>query len=525
MELVLPAFGEVSYKTDAENRHSNVTVIFDAEDDLFDKYVDLLQNEGYIAKQRYERECRHRFAAFYKDGYGVYLNDFRGTGELYIATEQNDRYFDNADHPLDAKVEPQLTTVKIEDYGMSYAVRLSDGRFIVFDGGREFESDSIHLFHTLKEGSPYETPVIAMWVLTHPHSDHFHAFLTFTEMFGDQVVVEKVLYNFPEKDDLAHFPYLNYRDPRIQRNSSPEYNMPLMFEAAQKLGATLIEAHTGQIFNISDAVCEVLVSPDDTYHRDTKNINALSIVIRMTLAGQVILWAADAPFSDSNICEKYGDFLKSDILQIPHHGFQSGTYEAEIAGYKLIRPSVCFLPVIDYNAFTCFCAYREGTDYIMTQAGIDEMITGETARTVTLPYTASPLGKKELERRYLDGKDDGGAKTWIFSDLSTGCKEDPEFTILNTVNRQAVIYADIFFEDISQNLRFIKIVVPNERIRKVCIFNAEQVDGDAMEFNWLALAAKGIPENATFSVRFKSDIPVVITNKNHKESFHSQNRR
>ena len=67
-----------------------------------------------------------------------------------------------------------------------------------------------------------------------------------------------------------------------------------------------------------------------------------------------MLWTNDAAFSHAKLPERYGEYLKADILQIPHHGFQSGSAEAEISGYDLIRPRVCLLPVSDYCAYT-FC--------------------------------------------------------------------------------------------------------------------------------------------------------------------------
>lgn len=64
---------------------------------------------------------------------------------------------------------------------MSYVIRLTDGRFIVIDGGREFEPDSERLYQCLKNGSSGQNPVIAAWIMTHPHSDHFHCFIEFMD--------------------------------------------------------------------------------------------------------------------------------------------------------------------------------------------------------------------------------------------------------------------------------------------------------------------------------------------------------
>ena len=49
-------------------------------------------------------------------------------------------------------VTPEITQIALEDFGMSYVIRLSDGRFIVIDGGRDFEPESDKLFKALNDG-------------------------------------------------------------------------------------------------------------------------------------------------------------------------------------------------------------------------------------------------------------------------------------------------------------------------------------------------------------------------------------
>ena len=83
-----------------------------------------------------------------------------------------------------------------------------------------------------------------------------------------------------------------------------------------KCGAKVYMPHTGQKYIIGDAVLEILSSIDDTIHV-SDDINPTSLFIRMELGGQVILWSADASYSHGFIPERYGNFLKADILQIP----------------------------------------------------------------------------------------------------------------------------------------------------------------------------------------------------------------
>ena len=240
----------------------------------------------------------------------------------------------------------------------------------------------------------------------------------------------------------------------------------------------------------------------------------------MELGGQVILWASDASFEHSKLVERYGSYLKSDILQVPHHGFGCGSASEQIKGFEFIKPSVCLLPVSDYNAYTMFCTYIEGTSYLMQMPCVKEMITGETQRTITLPYSAPPIAKVELDRKFTEGRADGGSRTWVYSDLSTACTEDFEFTVLNMTNKKASLSIDIFFETSDKAIRYIKATVDQNTIKHLSIVG-DDVDGDALYFNWMSLKEKGIPENAPFAVRFMSNVPVVVSHKKHKAAYYS----
>ena len=59
----------------------------------------------------------------------------------------------------------------------------------------------------------------------------------------------------------------------------------------------------------------------------------------MELGGQVVLWTCDGAFSEVRLTEKCPEYLKSDILQIPHHGYNGGTVEF----YKSVKaPTIIY---------------------------------------------------------------------------------------------------------------------------------------------------------------------------------------
>ena len=516
-----PAFSEKKFKYNKENNSSEVYVIEDVAASAFAKYSELLVSDGYEKKEETYRKG-HRYASYLGED-AVYLNYFDGTRELYIAIDKDIEYFSFTSPALPYHTQPEITQLELLDFGMSYVVRLSDGRFIIFDGGRLFDKDVDRLYAHLKSRCVTEVPTIAAWIMTHPHVDHFELFIGFYDKYGDEVKIESFIHNFPEHDDLAHYPSLADSElDRFDYDNSSMTRVPQMLERIALSGAAVYTAHTGQQYNISDAHCEILACIDDTVHLST-NINATSLVIRMELGGQVILWTADASFEIARLKEKHGEHLKADILQIPHHGFGSGAASAEIEGYNIIKPSVCMLPVSEYNAFTTFCTFRGGTRYIMRDSGIDELIVATPTRTIALPYTAPAYAKTELREKYLAGLDNCGAPTWIFNGLSTSDPDDFVFTFFNSANTKAIISADIFFEDAKKRIRYVKIEIPATSIKTLSIVG-DEVDGDAVGFNWLSLKIQGIPENVNFSVRFIANVPVVVSHKKHTASYHSQNR-
>lgn len=484
---------------------------------LFDNYCRLLSKSGYEKKEEYVNGTQY-YAAFFCGDVGYFLNYFGGIRELRIVEEEECNYFSFSDNAGESIVQPQLTQLTLEDFGMSYVIRLSDGRFIVIDGGFNFETDVDRLYDCLLKKSVGRDPVIAMWILSHAHEDHFHCFIGFMKKYGEKVTVQKVLLNFPEYDDLERYPGLAYVSDRFG-DVSGVTNIPLMWEAVSSANAEVFMAHTGQKYTVGDAKMEILASTDDTIHI-TNNINAQALIIRMELGGQTIIWATDGSFSYAKLWERYGEYLKADILQIPHHGFQSGTAEAEIEGYKLIAPKVCLLPTDDYIAYTFFCTFRKGTRFLMTAESVEEIITGSEQRTLTLPYAPDPDAKRRLKGKFSLGLDNDGARVWVFTELNTANEEDLTFTILNMTVLPVTVRIELFFEDKNSLIKSLRVEVKGSTIKRFNILG-DDVEDVSKWFSGASLRKKGMPQNARFAVRLLCDTPVVVSNEKHQPTYRS----
>ena len=161
-------------------------------------------------------------------------------------------------------------------------------------------------------------PVVRAWFLTHPHNDHVN-FLEHFKNFGFDKYLhfEKIIRKFPPKDWV---PQNNWEDP----------NYPQKIEniLQSMKGTEITTAKRGDVFDFGETKFEILLTADEAPD-DAKDLNYFSMLIKQSVGEKTILWTGD--MSDS-LSKKalllYGDKLKCDILQVPHHGTPNcGTME------------------------------------------------------------------------------------------------------------------------------------------------------------------------------------------------------
>ena len=157
--LILPAFGENVISDIKTNETARAVIIGDVDESVFEKYCTYFKNNGFFEKEN-RKLADNLFASFYADGVGVFMTYYVNIGELNIITEEECKYFDYTDTVREKSVTPQITQVHLEDFGLSEVVRLSDGRFIVFDGGWMFEPDIDRLMQALNSGWFTKNPLL-----------------------------------------------------------------------------------------------------------------------------------------------------------------------------------------------------------------------------------------------------------------------------------------------------------------------------------------------------------------------------
>ena len=488
-------FGRVAFE-EAEGPGCRVVCLHEVAESAFDGYLKALAALDYRC-----RECRvmgeNPVYAFEKGEAALFLVHYPAMGHMSLVAERNTGYFTARYNGEAGEIPSLLTHIEPVDYGMSYLIRLSDGRFLVMDGGWEFEPDADALMRQLQAQTLGEKPVIAAWIFTHPHIDHYRCFLAFRDKYPGQVEIQSFFYNFPQLTEE-----LVSRVPRMLEEEETEC-LRRLEEYVAKTGAPVIRPHTGQCYQISNARMEVLASTDDACYGPC-NVNSLSLVLRFELEGQVLLFCADSEMDHVFLARRYGKYLKCDILQVTHHGFNGGSLEA----YKLADPAVCLVPVSEKLFYGTMGVHREENRALIYDLDVQEVITGSTGdHVLPLPYAPKSNGRVRLLETAERWQRNLGACSWIFGDLTW---ETCQFSFLNLSAFEATIRADLIFEDRADNIRAIRIKAAPKTVKKVDFTDPASIDADAEYFNPSSLSKKGFPQGKSFAIHFMADKPVVI---------------
>ena len=241
--------------------------------------------------------------------------------------------------------------------GMSYVIRLSDGRFVIIDGGHTgkegdgvYETNTRRMWKVLRETCGEEKPVIACWFITHTHIDHMGFAAAFMTDFRDELVIERFAYNYPVTEP----------EWREWENEKALNNAMALYTDAEKY-----VMHTGDTFTFADLRVDVLLSAFDQYPPEPDNPNQTSAVLRLTFtqpdgtARRAVIMgdcqsdhAIELRNPASRVYREDSE-LKADILQVTHHGLcvtgyskePEQYYEPFLKLYQAINPSICLWPV------------------------------------------------------------------------------------------------------------------------------------------------------------------------------------
>lgn len=276
--------------------------------------------------------------------------------------------------------EPSVTQMILDydtgTFGMCYIITLEDGSFIIFDGGGNSSSyDAQRLHETLQSLNKRSgKPVIAAWILTHVHWDHHSNFEAFAKRYGSQYVMEYAIHNAPAESYAYSDGFSQY------------FNSSYMQTIGYFDGDTqVVKAHTGMRINLHGAEFEVLFSHEDFFPNLVEYFNNTCMVTRMTLGGQTFMWLGDVQIEGSEvIVDMYGDYLKTDVVQMSHHGVSNGGNK-EL--YTLIDADVALWPCKQAQYDSCRKQNSPAGYLYSSLDTLEHIVADHQTRTLVLPYT------------------------------------------------------------------------------------------------------------------------------------------
>ena len=286
----------------------------DATPESFDAYCDSMKDAGFDVTSERESEG-NRFATFVGHDLYAYVYYTAYSGKIRVITGPIETLAEE-DYSTDTQktYTPYIASIPQPNNGLGLIMRLPDGRFIIHDGGY---SGGDRVYKTLRQLKPEGEIVIAAWFVSHPHGDHYVGFTDFIKSHGKDsfVTIERVMLNFAEPKR-----YVVKTDDMDEDCSS---NATYVYKTIKSYipNVPVIEVHTGQVFDFGDATVEVLYTVEDIMPISLPNVNDSSLVIRFESADTSFMILADTCYKSGPILnDMWGDYLKSDIVQVAHHG-------------------------------------------------------------------------------------------------------------------------------------------------------------------------------------------------------------
>lgn len=210
---------------------------------------------------------------------------------------------------------------------MGYLIVTDSGRLIMIDGG--FDEDAEPLLSLMKSATGQESPTVDLWIVTHPHGDHYFALRRLAaEDMHCRLSIKRLAYCFP-----ADF---SDRGGNTCVGDTRE-----MQRVTDVFGAEAIIPEVDGHIAIDGLDLHFLYVPYDV--SGLNNFNQLSLIFKITGSERSVMITGDA-FHNSlkYVTERYGDSLRSDILQLPHHGLcDTGHLEF----YKLVDAKEVLVPI------------------------------------------------------------------------------------------------------------------------------------------------------------------------------------
>ena len=294
------------------------------------------------------------------------------------------------------KYDPTLSLVgQVEtiDCGQGYIFVLPDGRLIIQDGGSKYGGKPDYMYQAIKQVAPDpDNIIIGAWFISHPHADHQRGFTEFVANHADdpEFTVERIVANYINKE------MYQYTRPDGAKESNAALVDELRRIAKEEYPeAQFIKAHTGQVYNFGSSSVEIMYTVEDYLPAEMFNyVNSASLVIRVTVDNNSVMLLADTTHASGKIMEDmFGNYLKSDMVQLAHHGMAPSNASL----YSCIQADVLLWPSTYKYAGTRYSQYSNVIN-VALQYAEDVYVSDVTVTTLTLPYVIQNNKDAEMSK-------------------------------------------------------------------------------------------------------------------------------
>ena len=204
---------------------------------------------------------------------------------------------------------------------MGYIIKTENGKLIVIDGGSTDDADNL-INQIYKNGGKVD-----YWFITHAHDDHAGAF---TKIVNEtKIEIDKI--------------YISLNDYSWYEENEPnraEFSKTLIDTVKRgRIKDVVTEPNINQIFEIDNLKAEILGIKNPEIIENAGNEQ--SMVIKFDTGERTILILGDTGIQSSEkLLRTQKDKLKSDVVQMAHHGQAGATKEL----YKQVSPEICLWP-------------------------------------------------------------------------------------------------------------------------------------------------------------------------------------
>ncbi|MBE6575205.1 MAG: MBL fold metallo-hydrolase [Ruminococcaceae bacterium] len=380
------------YPTGSDN---HLVLIESTTPEAYAAYCTELEKAGFT---RYtgKKTAGNEFATYTNDQYVINAGFYDYYDEVRIIIEP-----DTALPPLESEaaahtVTPSFTAIGLEFFyndpdkplqnGQSFIWQLADGSYIIVDGGVNRTYDSKTLYDFMREHAPDpDNVVISAWILTHAHGDHHGGFVSFcSSYYINRVTIKHVIANYPSDRTYA------------ENGSNPESTKKVMEWAERYSEDGFIKAHVGQTFHFGGAVLEILYTTESYLPKIVDNFNTTSMIFTVDIAGQRFLITGDATNAGCAIAANmFGSYLKSDFVQITHHGAGVAEDGSTIRGvtdlYSLAEAPIILWPS-GQRAYNAYYTETRNAHALNLPSTKEIFVAGSRITTILLPYTPGTSG-------------------------------------------------------------------------------------------------------------------------------------